>query len=337
MHKNVLSRVLVAGAALAIVAGCSGNSGSLAPGQSSSLTPSRQVPGMRWLPGPVVAGPVLAPLMVRHDHLVRGWPDSRKRRREHLFVADETGNVIEIYNPREANPSPEGSITDGLNAPIQIAFDTLGTLYVANIGNNTITEYPKHSTSPSKTLSTGLTGPYGVAVDSKGDVFASNLNNNTIVEFPAGATTPSQTISFSAYGQAVGIGVDGNDNVWVACDSSNAVYEIPAGSSTPVNAGLTGLEGPIDISFGKADQMFVSNFSAPNVQVYTYGTTSPAYTITNGMIGPTLNGVTYTGAFFQSNQSDNVVGYKRGATSPFSTITGIGDPAGIAAWPLVQK
>jgi hypothetical protein len=339
MHNSLLRRVLIAAAALAFVAGCSGSSGSVGPGQSTSLTPSsHQQPGMRVLPGPAVAGPIVVPLVVHRDNLVRGWPTSKRRKKRHeiLFVADETNSAVDMYDPRKANPSPEGSITDGIDVPIQIAVDKKGTLYVANLGNGTITEYKKGSSSPSVTLSTGLHEPYGLAVDSKGNVFASNLGNNTIVGYEAGGTAPFETIGFSSEGQAVGMGTDGNDNLWVACDTTSAVYEIPAGSSTPKDAGLSGLEGPISISFGKRDQMFVSNFGGENVAVYTYGTTSPAYTITSGIDGPTFNGVTYSATFFQTNQDLNVVGYKKGATSPFSTIT-LSGPAGIASWPLVPK
>jgi hypothetical protein len=340
MHKSVLRHVLIGAAALAFVAGCSGNSGSLAPGQNNSVTPSSHTQsGMRVLPGPAVMGPTIVPLVALRNGAVRGWPANKRRKKRHemLFVANESDNTIEMYDPRKANPSPEGSITDGIDVPIEVAVDKKDTLYVANLGNGTITEYPKGSSSPSVTLSSGLDEPYGLAVDSKGDVFASNLGNNTIVGYEPGGTTPYETIGFTSEGQAVGMGIDGKDNLWVACDTSSAVFEIPAGSSTPVDAGLSGLEGPINVSFGKGDQMFVSNFGGENVAVYTYGTTSPAYTITTGIDGPTFNGVTYSATFFQTNQDLNVVGYKNGATSPFSTLVGTSGPAGIASWPLVPK
>ncbi|MFZ0030718.1 MAG: hypothetical protein WAK84_02470 [Candidatus Cybelea sp.] len=62
-------------------------------------------------------------------------------------------------------------------------------------------------------------------------------------------------------------------------------------------------------------------------------------TITAGIekYGPTLNGFTASDMFFQSNQNDNVVGYKKGATTPFSTLAGATTPLGIASEPLVTK
>jgi hypothetical protein len=188
------------------------------------------------------------------------------------------------------------------------------------------------------TITDGIKGPYGIAVDSQGNVFVSNLDANTVVAYHAGQSTPYETIQFAPFGQALGLDIDSKDNLWVACDTSS-VFEVPAGSVAPQNANLTGINGPIMLTFGKTDEMFVSNFGGSNVTVYKYGTTTPAYTITNGIEanGPTLNGVTKSDYFFQSNQDGNVSGYKKGATSPFSTITGIPDPRGIAGYPLVKK
>lgn len=339
MRHFLSERALVAAAALGFVAGCSGGSASLAPDQSAPAKQSaRQVgPGMRALPGPAVAGPIIVPLVPRQPNAPRGWPD-RKRRHQLLFVADGSSGVL-IYNPKAPNSSPKGSITKDVNAPAGLAIDKKGALYVANAGNNTVTVYPKGSSSPTLTISTGINSPYGIAVDSKGNVFVSNLNTNVVTGYKTGATSPYETINFANFGQAVGLGIDAKDNLWVACDSANGVFEIAAGTTTVVNSGLTGLNGPIGVSFGKKDVIYVSNFAAGYVNVYTYGTTIPSVRITNGIeqFGPTLNGFTASGAFFQSNQDDNVVGYMKGQTAPFSTLTGGSSPLGVASSPLVQK
>jgi hypothetical protein len=187
------------------------------------------------------------------------------------------------------------------------------------------------------TITNGCAAPYGIGVDSKGDIFAAMLNNDTIVGYKAGATTPFETISFGSFGQALGVGIDAKDNIWIGSDTTSAVYEIPAGSTTPKNAGLTGLNGTISVAFGQNDEMYVSNFGSNNVQVYAYGTTTPSRTITSGLTAPTLNGLTQSDYYFQSNQNGNVIGYKKGQSTPFSTITGIPDPRGIASTPLVVK
>jgi hypothetical protein len=339
MHQTP-SRVLIAAAAIAFVAGCSGNPASFTPGQPTSLTPSaHQVPaGMRVLPGPAVSGPTIVPLVPRQSNAPRGWPAAAPNR-QILFVSDDSSNSVLMYLPKVPNASPMGSITTGLSTPFGLAVDKAGALYVANLGNSTVTIYPHGASTPSLTITSGISGPYGIAVDSSGEVFVSNLNNNNITAYKAGATTPFETISFAPYGQAVGVGVDANDNIWVACDTSNGVFEIAAGTQTVTNSGLTSLAGPIGISIGKRNVIYVSNFATPSVNIYTSGSTTPSATITSGLenFGPTLNGFASSGKFFQSNQGLNVVGYKGLQTTPFSTLMGTSSPLGIAGYPLVKK
>ncbi len=346
MLEASLPRVLIGVAALAVAAGCSGNSGSLVSSQqSSSVMPSsRQIPSeFRFVRGSAVEGEYVVPLVPHPWALPHRWPSPQKQS-EVMFVADPQDNQILLYNPKTPNPSPEGSITDGIDYPFGTAVDKTGNLYVANLLGGSpdigsITVYPKGSSSPSLTITNGCDNPYGITVDSSGNIFATMLDNDTIVGYHAGSTSPFETINFSSDGQALGIDVDAANNLWIGSDTNSSVWEIPAGSSSPENAGLSGLNGTIMLSFGRKDIMYVSNFGGSNVTVYKYGTTSPEYTITNGIEqnGPTLNGVTKSGTFFQDNQDDNVVGYKKGQTSPFSTITGIPDPRGISSTPLVKK
>jgi hypothetical protein len=331
-------RALVAAAALFLAAGCSGNS--LTPGQSSSsLAPSTNLGGraVRIIQGPAVSGPIVLPLVPLKPNAPMGWP-TKKKQQPILFVADYSSGVL-MYNPNDANSSPEGSITSGTDGAFGAAVDTSGNLYVANIGNSTVTVYAPGSDTPKLTISDGLSSPYGVIVDSKGNVFVSNLGTNDITAYASGQTSPYETISFNDYGQAVGIAVDSANDIWVACDTTDAVFEIKAGTTAVTNAGLSGLNGPVGITIGKKNEIFVANFGGSDVTVYTSGSTSPSETITSGIEknGPTQDGVTHSDMFFQSNQDDNVVGYKKGQTSPFSTLSGASSPAGIASSPEIKR
>jgi sugar lactone lactonase YvrE len=326
-------RALLIAAAL-FIAGCSGGNVVSSAGLSSPVAAndaSHAASGYRMIPGPAVIGPMLVPINPPQH---RGWI-SRKKSAATLFVGDSEKNVVNLYDPNTPNPSPEGSISSGLDAPIGLAVDKSGTLYVVNISNNTVTEYPPGATTPSFTINSGMDSPYGIAVDSSGDVFVSNLGNNTVSAYKPGSTTPYASIS-NVGPNPVGMGVDSKDNIYVCDDSNNTVYEIPAGTTTAQNSGLTALVGPIGIAFNKKNTAYVSNFGGNNVAIYPAGSTSPSGTITSGIDGPTQNGFTKKGLFFQSNQGVNVVGYKKNANTPFSTITGLENPTGIASSPRVK-
>jgi hypothetical protein len=330
MLQRLPRRALFAVAAVLFAAGCSGG---LTSGGSSSLTPSAHIgQAVRILPGPVVAGPIVVPLVPPKTNAPIGYP--KKKKKEILYVADCDSGVL-LYDPKKADSQPIGSITNGTSCSFGVAVDKAGNVYVANLGNSSVTVYPKGSGTANLTITDGVSSPYSVAVDSKGNVFVSNLGTNVITAYASGQTTPYESISFNAYGQAVGIGVDGNDNVWVACDSTNGLFEIKAGSSGVTNSGITGLSGPIGISFGQKDDFFVSNFALNNVDVFHYGDTSAYETLTDGVNGPTQGGVTAKDAFFQSNQDENVVGFKKGQTSDFSVLDAV-SAAQIASYPPVK-
>jgi hypothetical protein len=344
MSKAMMFRTLLATLVL-VSAGCSNNSQAVTPQSFSQVRPAE----LNHVPGAVFPGGIN---LVRSSDLstVRRpwslphvWPSAAKQR-EVLFVADPDDNQLLMYDPNQKNPQPEGSITAGINYAVAVAVDRKSTLYVANLmgasaNKGSITIYKAGAIKPSMTITEGLVNPYSVAVDSKGNLFATNLDSNSIVGYRAGAKSPFETIDFSSYGEAGGLATDQNNNLWIANPFGDQVDEIPAGSSTPQNAGLSGLNGPADVSVGQQDTLFASDFSGGAVSVYKNGSQSPWTFIIKGIEaqGPTYGGFTASGDYFQTNQDLNVVGYHKGKWSPFSSITGIKDPRGVASTPLVTK
>jgi hypothetical protein len=338
MLDNRSRRASIITTAMAFATGCTGNPASSTLGQFSRTVPSVHWAGseVRVLPGPAIVGNIVVPLVAHPANLPRRWPKTKSG--QILFVTDVSDNQVLMYDPKIANSSPLGSITDGLDAPIGLAFDKHGKLYVTNLDNNTVTVYPRGSSSPSLTIPNGLNAPYGIGVDSKRDVFVANTAYS-VVGFKPGKKSPFETIDFFSEGQPTGLAIDASDNVWIACDDTDSLWKIPPGSSTPRNANLSGLGGPVGVSFGKNGMMYVSNYSG-YVTIYAPGATVPARTLTTGISSPVFNGFAPSGRFFQANYALDVVGYKgykKDQTSPFSTITGNPRPWGIAGYPLLKK
>ncbi|HEY1654499.1 MAG TPA: NHL repeat-containing protein [Candidatus Tumulicola sp.] len=320
------ARRLASSAALILLAGCAG--GSLSGNPTLARESATHVPaGYRLIAGPAVIGPSVMRVASQPNHGGYLLRQSAKT----LYVADPRNNQVLIYDPSTVDPSPIGSITDKMSFPSGLAVDRKGTLYVANQGNNTVTEYRFGKTKAFLKLSSGLSAPYGIGVDSAGRVFVSNLTGG-LVGFKPGKSVPYETVA--AGPNPCGVAIDKENNVYVASDSENRVYVIPAGSSTSQNLGLMGVNGPIGLAFKDGDTLYVGNYGGDNVTIYPSGAKSPSATIVTGMGGPTLSGFVKGGVFYQSNEDSGLVqGYKGKQTSPFTTISGIPQPLGVASFP----
>jgi DNA-binding beta-propeller fold protein YncE len=119
------------------------------PGQSSSLIPaSRHVAaGARLITGSVVEGEYIVPRVPHAWNLPHVWPNKKQ---QVMFVADPQNNQVLMYDPKTPNPTPEGSITNGIDYPFGVAVDKKGTLYVANLLGGSPDVVPSPSIRPAR-------------------------------------------------------------------------------------------------------------------------------------------------------------------------------------------
>jgi sugar lactone lactonase YvrE len=131
-----------------------------------------------------------------------------------LYVADTGNNRVlfvgysstagGVYGQQDLISSGSGTSATGLNAPIGVAVDGSGGVYVADTGNNRVLYYPIGTTtatvvygqpsmtgSAQRTGATGLDEPAGVAVDGAGGLYVADEYNSRVLHFPAsGAARP---------------------------------------------------------------------------------------------------------------------------------------------------
>jgi hypothetical protein len=168
------SALLLAGTCTLALAGCSGGA---SPANST---------------GAALPAGAVGQSLARH-----GWisPDAKKQKL--LYVSDYTASIVLIYLQGATGSGPIGEIVTGIANPQGIAVDAAGTLYVANYGGNTVTEYPAGATSPSVTLSKGISHPLDVSVDKNGIVYITEGSAGQILEFKPGSTSADATVSIS--------------------------------------------------------------------------------------------------------------------------------------------
>ena len=261
----------------------------------------------------------------------------RAKRKATLFISDIDADAIRLFPANKKNPKQNGTITSGINLPVNVAVDLHGTLYVANNGNSTVTEYPFGKTSASVTLSGGqLVYPNGIAVDNKGTVYVTSgatAGACYVLVYPKGASTPSEQIN--GFDLPVGLAIDKSGNLYVGDALQNAVWEVPSGSTTPSKLSLDGLDDPVGLAIDPSNDLWVANNANNSVLGFHLGDSSAFTTITSGLSGPYSIAFEKTGTLFVGNSlhyPGDVEGYKSGSTSPFESIS-VGNPAGLAIYP----
>ena len=206
----------------------------------------------------------------------------------YVYVADTGNDTIRMITPAgkvttlAGTPGRPGS-ADGtgpnalFNEPEGVAVDSLGDIYVADTGNDTIrmmmpgsqystmtwgTPGQPGSTNGSSGITALFNRPEGVAVDSAGNVYVADTGNDTIRKITvtpemAGvvttlAGTPGQAgsvdgpISAARFDSPEGVAVDSAGNVYVADTGNDTIRMIMPGSMVMTLAGTAGQAGSVD-------------------------------------------------------------------------------------------
>jgi hypothetical protein len=199
-----------------------------------------------------------------------------------VFVADSANHTIRKVTPAGVVTTLAGSAgvsgtNDGtgsgarFNWPYDVAVDSAGNLFVADIGNSTVRKVSAAGVVITLAGSAGaygsadgtgsgarFDGPYGVAVGSAGNLFVADNGNSTIRKVSAAGVVTTLAGSAGAYGSAdgtgsaarfygpAGVAVDSAGNVFVSDCGNNTIRKVtPAGVVTTL-AGSAGNSGGTD-------------------------------------------------------------------------------------------
>jgi len=264
-----------------------------------------------------------------------GWISPGAKKQKLLYVSDYTASLILIYFQGQTGLGPQGEILSGISNPQGIAVDSTGTLYVANEGNSTVTEYPAGSTNPSVTLSTGISSPLDVAVDSDFTVYVSDLSASQVLEFKQGSTSPDVTITSLHHPSQLTNAR--NNELYVTYNlSGGKVARCKTLSTKCTDLGIS-----VGLAQGVAlDQMgnlLVGDVFGPDINIYAKGQNQPFRTISTPLEQPTSIALTTKDADFYmadpANFAVETYDYATGTQTGTFTFGSGNELEGVALFP----
>ena len=336
------ARLSMVAAAFVVLGGCSDLSTTPGSSNSQAQTQSRVVSGSNILSTIVHRGVPVG--LALPNSLRYSSAPSYQTNTPLLFEGDDSQGAVNVYKASAlpTNPTPIVTIADPGGCPYGMAMDKTGALYVAgNCGGNTVEEYPKGMTTPTVTITTGISNPLGLAIDKAGTLYVSCPPN--IQEYAYHTTSPSKTVSGGGLSAPFGLALDKSGNLFIADYVAGQVFELAAGGSSVTSLGLTGLYQPLGVAVDKQNgDLWVTDGSGNQVQVYHAGQTTPFQTITAGYSFPyaiTLynkatpavpNPGLHSVAVSNLASSPNVYAYKPNMYTSYATLTtNIAEPTGL--------
>jgi len=198
-------------------------------------------------------------------------------------------------------PTPGRATSSELGAPIGLAFDNHGDLFIADIANNMVEKVTpagalsvvagngKDSiTGPSSGSATAsaLDSPIGLAVDARGNLFIADEPTSVLKVTPAGTLSGAGSIQpvynkrfgEDLIGELAGVAVDRTDDLFMV-DQGNGVVDkltatgafsviagnTEAGPPTPGLATHSALASPVGIALDAHGNVFIANLGSSTV------------------------------------------------------------------------
>jgi sugar lactone lactonase YvrE len=200
------------------------------------------------------------------------------------FAAEVSGPHI-VAAPVKAHLSStlfEQSIGSGFQQPEQIAVDSSGNLYIADVlTNNVYKETLIGGIYTQSILRTNLGGPVGVAVDSTGNVYIADSDNSRVLKEtlePSGTYGESVVPTSGLGGIVFDLAVDKKGNLYIADALNNRVVKetVSGNSYTQSVIPATGLLSPVGVAVDAGGNLYIAD------------------SFNNRIVKETISGGTYT-------------------------------------------
>lgn len=142
----------------------------------------------------------------------------------------------------------------GLNAPVGLAYDSSGNLFVANWSEGTVLRFTPDGQR--HVFAQGLRGPSGLAISPAGDIYVASYSEDLVWRFTPGG---EQSIFVRGLATPAGLSFDIRGRLLVANRRTHQILAVnPNGAAEVVAEGLQTPVGAVELSSG---DLLVSNIA----------------------------------------------------------------------------
>jgi sugar lactone lactonase YvrE len=264
-----------------------------------------------------------------------------------LYVVNGIGPSVTVY--AHGRKRLLRTISQGINNPDALAFDSSGNLYVANNGCTfssckpiappTVTVYAPGSTMVLRTIKKGVDNPAALVFDGAGNLYVANYGcpasscrhvlPSTVAVYAPGSTKTLRTIR-TAVDQPFALTFDGSGNLYVANYGLNTVTVYGPGGTKVLRTIKKGVDRPDALAFDGSGNLYVANYPcrfascrsmASSVTVYAPDSNKVLRTISRGVASPLALAFDPSGNLYVANNSFGYVTvYAPGSTKVLRTI-----------------
>ena len=275
-----------------------------------------------------------------------------------LYIADSTKNKVLQLGAVAGIPSSSATRQMGVSsttnqsiftAPIAVATDSAGNLFVADTTANTVTEITYYG-QQTINIGTGYSHPSGLATDASGSLYVADSGDGLLLKIPFESPIFNTNDEYVVGGTILapyGVALDGSANLYVVDSANAATYAInraqgtlPLGrgninTSTSQLKGYIGSAGNQPLILGNpgyvatGDTTVFTITSPPNTGCVNSATITPGFACSlSASFGPTVVGNYSELLSFTSNATNTA--------TPSLTLTGTGLNQSVTTIALVQ-
>jgi hypothetical protein len=247
-----------------------------------------------------------------------------------MAIADHGLHKVELAT---IGGGAANAVTQGLSFPCPaVAFASDGTLFVANVGNNTVTAYAPPYTGAPTVISAAVNTPVALAVDASNDLIVANNSAANATVYPPPYTTAAPMV-LQAANQPVGLAIDAGKHLWITAASGSLMrYSAPYTPNFDIalGPGTSHLGIPSAIAVDTGGRAYVANVTNgnsvlrfdPPIANMTPALTIDSSTSSQPVLTPSAVAVAPDGTIFVANAQTVGLGLYSATGAPLGSAVG---------------